>query len=104
MNLTYSELPDFATQVILMEATGLGIKAVCIGVSHKCVKASKSFSFGPQSSLFCAGDYEGWPAAWKLAELIGARDSCGNTDQYQIGSEWPRSAWVREGSHWERVA
>jgi len=103
MNLSYSEDPDFPTQVILMEAAALGVKAVCIGVSHACVESSTTFPFGAGSSLFCEGDYRGWPAAWEIAERIGARNSCGNTDQYQIGSEWPKSAWTRRGSHWERV-
>ena len=82
----------------------LGVKAICIGVSHPCVKESETFSFGPFDSLFCEGEFFGRPVAWELAGRIGARNSCGNSDQYQIGSGWPKSAWTRRGSLWTKVA
>lgn len=103
-SLTYSEEPDFPTQVVLMEAYKCGVKAICISMSHPIVKESTTFVFGANGSIFCNEEIDGWPAAWKVAENSHIFAGCGNSNQAQVYWRAPPSVWSRIGKHWRKLA
>lgn len=71
------------TSVFLGECESAGIKAVTIGVSHKCVPSSVGWPFSSKGSVFAMGKSEnGWPAIWGVVERLGISGSCGNSDQH----------------------
>ena len=93
------------TSTLLRLAKENGVTAISIGKKHPRV-GNENFPFGGAGSIFTPKDerIDDYPAAWRLAELMGISYGAGNTGQHQADvSELIDGVYeIRKGA-WYRI-
>lgn len=96
---------------LLEAAQELGITAVSVSTCHARVENEK-WPFSYKDNLFTPPEertYDnsstGWPAAWKLADMLNIHGGCGNTGQVQLkrGHELPEGVWEKQDEGWSQI-